>query len=80
MRTLPSRAPVSADGKYAASAGQDNVIKLWDVATGKELRRYPIAVPVQERGGFVSQLAFTPDGRHLVTANANTTLYLLDLP
>jgi WD40 repeat protein len=71
---------VSADGKYAATAGQDNVIKLWDVAAGKELRSYPIPVPAQERGGFVAQLTFTPDGRHLMTANANTTLYMLELP
>ena len=74
------RCAVSADGKLAASAGQDNVVKLWDTATGKELRRWEIRTPTQDRRSFVSELAFTPDGRHLLTANANTTLYMFELP
>jgi WD40 repeat protein len=74
------RCAVSADGKRAASASQDNVVKLWDAATGKELRRWEVRAPVQDRRSFVSELAFTPEGRHLLTANANTTLYMLELP
>jgi len=70
---------ISADGKRLASAGNENVIKLWDTITGKELRRWDIHQPVQQHG-FVAQMRFTPDGRYLLTANANTTLYLLELP
>src|SRR5262249_28365858 len=70
----------SPDGKPFASAGFDNVVKLWEPATGRELRRWDMGLPLQDRGGFVAQMAFTPDGRGLVTANANTTLYVLDLP
>jgi hypothetical protein len=29
---------------------------------------------------FLINLTFTPDSRHIVTANANTTVYVLDLP
>jgi WD40 repeat protein len=71
---------MSRDGKRFASAGHDNVVKLWDTTSGKELRQWDMHLPVQQRGGFVAQMCFTPDGRALVTANANTTLYLLELP
>ena len=36
--------------------------------------------PAQEHALFVMSLAFTPDGRQLVTANGNSSLYILDLP
>jgi WD40 repeat protein len=64
---------VSADGKRFVTTGGDNLVKLWDVATGRELRRWDLGCPV--RG-----MAFTADGKHVATANTNTTLYLLDLP
>jgi hypothetical protein len=50
------------------------------VATGKELRSWDLRVPVQPEKPFVRGLAFTPDGKHVATANGNTTLYLLECP
>jgi WD40 repeat protein len=70
---------MSADGKRLASAGYDNVIKLWDAQTGQELRRWELHQRVRNLP-FVWQMTLTPDGRYLVTANADTTLYLLELP
>jgi WD40 repeat protein len=70
---------VSPDGKRFITASLDNVVKLLD-AGGKELRRWAMPPLVQERGGFVTRLTFTPDGRHVITANANTTLFMLELP
>jgi WD40 repeat protein len=66
----------SPDGKYFATVGADNIIKAWDM-TGKELRRWDVG---RHQGMFVINLAFTPDSRQIVTANANTTVYVLDLP
>jgi WD40 repeat protein len=71
---------VSPDASRIVTAGLDNVVKLWDASGGKELRSWRMPPLVQERGGFVSQMTFTPDGRFVATANANTTLFLLELP
>jgi len=71
---------VSADGKRFATAGFDNIVKLWDVDTGKELRSWNMHMLVQERSAFVYNMAFTPDGKALVTGNANSSLFILDLP
>jgi WD40 repeat protein len=72
----------SDDGKRFATVGVDNVVKLWDAASGKELRRWQMPLPEQVGfgGSLIAALAFTPDGRGLITANADTTLYLLELP
>jgi WD40 repeat protein len=63
---------VSPDGARLATFGGGRV-ELWDVATGKALRSW------QTPSG-VKALAFTPDGKHLLTGNDDSTLYLLELP
>jgi WD40 repeat protein len=70
----------SDDGKRFATAGTDSLVKLWDTSSGKELCRWDMHLPVQDAAGLVRSLAFTPDGRALITGNANTTLYMLELP
>jgi WD40 repeat protein len=72
---------ISPDGKRFVTVGGDNVVKCWDLRTGSELRRWVMGTPAEARGGaLVVTLAFTPDSRQLVTANADTTLFVLDLP
>jgi WD40 repeat protein len=76
------KVPVSAlamspDGKTFATASQDNIVKVWETATGKELRSFEFQV---NRHFFIRNMTFTPNGKQLVTANHNTTSYLLDLP
>jgi WD40 repeat protein len=63
---------MSSDGRRFATAGKEQEIKLWDLTSAKELRKWS--------GVAVQALAFTPDGKHLATANQNTTLYLLECP
>jgi WD40 repeat protein len=64
----------SPDNKYLASGTINGVVRLWDVATGKEVRKFP---------GFkawVNALAFSPDGKTLAVAGAESrTLYLWDV-
>ena len=56
---------VSADGRLAAAATDDGV-RLWDLAGGREAIRLPT--------GFCSAVAFTPDGRALITSGPSAGL------
>jgi len=55
----------SPDGKTLASAGSDAKVKLWDVASGKELTTL---LGHTER---INGVAFSADGKRLATAGAN---------
>lgn len=66
---------VSPDGKRFATVGLNNVVKVHDLETGEELRVWNMG-----GGAQVVSIAFSPDGRNLVTGNANTTLFVLELP
>jgi WD40 repeat protein len=70
----------SPDGKRFATIAADNTAKLWDIASGKELRSWQFKVAANFKRPFVRNLAFTPDGKYLVTANYNAALYLLECP
>jgi len=64
---------VSADGRRALSGGADNVLRLWDTKTGKEIRRFP------GHTGRVWTVAFSPDGRRAASAGFDKVIRLWDL-
>lgn len=63
---------VSPDGRIVAGDLHSATIVLWDALTGKELGKL-----VGHRGEIRS-LAFTPDGRHLVSGSEDTTVLVWD--
>jgi WD40 repeat protein len=56
---LPNGLAVSADGKWAATAHEDNTIKIWDIKTGKLIRTENSYEPA-------IGLAFSPNGKELI--------------
>jgi WD40 repeat protein len=63
------------DGKRLATAGKDNVVRLWDVDTGKPAGSFPegLAEPGRDH---VSALAFSPDGKVLAAGASDDSILL----
>jgi hypothetical protein len=71
------RAVFSPDGRTLAWGGpKDGIVRLAEVATGKERRRLIGHRPAL---GAVRALHFTGDGRHLISGGADTTCLVWDL-
>jgi len=64
----------SPDGKTLASGSSDHTVRLWDVATGRQIGR-----PLAGHLGAVSSVAFSPDGKTLASGSFDNTVRLWDV-
>jgi hypothetical protein len=64
---------ISSDGKRAASGGDDNSIRIWELPGGKSLGN------LQGKSGEVYAVAFSTDGKLLVSAGRDRLVRLWDL-
>jgi WD40 repeat protein len=63
----------SPDGRYLATGGVDQTIKIWDVATGRELRTLTGHVRA------VKAVAFSPDAKLLASGGADGKIKLWEI-
>ncbi len=64
----------SPNGKILASGGDDHTVRLWDVATGKELRKFI------GHEGAIGTLAFSKDGKLLASGSDDTSVLVWEMP
>ena len=65
----------SPDGTRLVSGGwHDPIVRVWDAATGKELRAY------EGHSGIVAGVAFFPDGKRIASASHDGTARIWRAP
>lgn len=62
----------SRDGSTLASGGFDRVVKLWDVATGRE------RATLEGHEGWIAAVAYSPDGTMLASGSHDRSIRLWD--
>jgi hypothetical protein len=61
------------DGRVLASAANDGTVRLWELVTGLEVRRFTVG------NEEIEHVSFTPDGRNLAAARPHSPIYLWDV-
>ena len=67
-----SRASFSPDGRHIVTASFDNLARIWDAESGKEIAF------LKGHSGGVNAASFSPDGKRVVTASDDQTAQIWD--
>jgi len=63
----------SPDGTQVLSASSDKTVKLWDIASGREIRTF------SGHKSTVRSVAFSPDGKRFISGSYDNTVKLWDI-
>jgi len=72
--TLPEAAAISPDNQRALTGGFDQVMRLWDLASGKEIAR------LEGHAQTIRSVGFSPDGRQAISASDDGSVRVWQLP
>ncbi len=70
----PAVLALHPEGTMFATVGEGRLIRLWTMASGRELAHW------EAHDTSIAALTFSPDGRALVSGSADRTLKFWDLP
>ncbi len=62
----------SPDGQFIASGGEDNTVRIWYAASGKEIP----SSPYKGHSGKVTTVAWSPDGRFIASGGEDKTVHV----
>jgi eukaryotic-like serine/threonine-protein kinase len=63
---------ISPNGQHIVTGGTDNIAKVWETASGKDL------FTIKGHNDWITSVAFSPDGQRIVTASADHTAKVWD--
>ena len=62
---------LSPDGKHVLMGSSDEMSRLWDVGSGKEIPALEGHIQGRENSVDITTIAYSPDGKHVVTGSAD---------
>src|SRR5262249_23945398 len=79
MENFVTQVEFSPEGKYLAASGMDEVVRLWNVRTSQEVRRFMRDPKEKPPIHNICRIAFAPVGQTLPCGSWDRTIRLYDV-